>query len=856
MCRQFAQCLLGPLFAASAWAGGGEAPARDRHGDPLPAGVVARLGTVRWRTTDAGHNAERGVFSPDGKRFIAWGGRTIEIFDTSTGQVLYRIGLAGGLPSSTKSVAVSPDGARLTAVSGVPGPTPFAYHVRSWDLSSGRELATGVGGIPFAHQCSVGFTHDGRSLVAYAPSTIERELQGAMLRKPIPLELFDGRSGKRLATFKGKDWLGEWAIFAPGGETIAVLTNTGVVRLFDGRSLRELRHFGAAGTPIYRLEYAGDGRTLATLDDQGRLRVWDVATGKQLAELTFASEQFAWSACFALAPGGTQVALAPFKDNSVRIHDLKTGREVKRFASPNSYISHMSYTADGQTLAANSGSAILVWDVATGRARHAERDAHFRGVGALAWSPDGRILATASGHHLHHALRLWDVRTGKESANWPVPEPSTVGIYRLGFSPDGTQLFSCEWDKTRLWDVANGKIMRMWPRATGFDPWAAFNADGKRIAVVEGQEIVLRETVSGKEVTRPAAPKRWGMIGGIAFAPDDRRLAVAGLWDGKSARLVVDAATAGKESAPLQDADGDYKHPFFSRSAPHLWAVSPRRGLAVWKLTTGQKHEVTLDIARNNWAGGFSPDGRLFALAGAGDNGENPTLSLIELAGGGRRWAMTLPMGMARQLAFSPDSRFLATTHPDSTVLIWDLALLPTPVPRDSAKRDLAKLWDDLALNDGEIAHRALQALRSRPVAALALCNARLHAVPKLAPDRIAQAIAELDNKTFAKRQQAEDLLARGEDAILDELMQALNAKPSLEAGRRLEKLAKRAADPMLTGERLRAVRAIELLEHIGTLEARALLTAVAGGAPGARRTEEARASVNRLAALGVGLPP
>jgi WD40 repeat protein len=150
-----------------------------------------------------------------------------------------------------------------------------------------------------------------------------------------------------------------------------------------------------------------------------------------------------------------------------------------------------------------------------------------------------------------------------------VPEPSTVGVYRLGFSPSGRQLFSCEWDKTRLWDVGSGKILHTWPRATGFDPWAAFSADGKRIAVVEGQEIVLRDPVSGKEIARPAAQQRWGMIGGIAFAPDDRWLAVAGLWDGKSARLVVDDAAAGKESAPLQDALGHLPGHLESNDGPH-----------------------------------------------------------------------------------------------------------------------------------------------------------------------------------------------------------------------------------------------------------------------------------------------
>src|SRR5262249_55755040 len=314
------------LFAAPASARGAEVPARDSHGDPLPAGTVARLGTIRWRTTDASYNAERGVFSRDGRRFIAWGGRTIEIFDIVTGQPLHRIPLGGDLNSAT-SAALSPDGKRLATFSGMVIEGDWAYYVRNWDLSNGRELAKGAGPVPYPQGSSLGFTHDGRLLVAYAASSLQREAQDAVLRKPIPLELFDGGSGRRLATFKGTGWLGQLAIFAPDGQTVAVLAETGVVRLFEGRSLRELRHFGAAGTPIYRLEYSGDGRTLATLDGQGRLRVWDVATGKQTTELKCAHEQFAWSACFALAPDGKQIALAPFKGNSVRIHDLKTGRE-------------------------------------------------------------------------------------------------------------------------------------------------------------------------------------------------------------------------------------------------------------------------------------------------------------------------------------------------------------------------------------------------------------------------------------------------------------------------------------------------------------------------------------------------
>src|SRR5262245_5747111 len=149
-----------------------------------------------------------GVFSRDGRRFIAWGGRTIEIFDIVTGQPLHRIPLGGGLNSAT-SAALSPDGKRLATFSGMVIEGDWAYYVRNWDLSNGRELAKGAGPVPYPQGSSLGFTHDGRLLVAYAASSLQREAQDAVLRKPIPLELFDGGSGRRLATFKGTGWLGQ-----------------------------------------------------------------------------------------------------------------------------------------------------------------------------------------------------------------------------------------------------------------------------------------------------------------------------------------------------------------------------------------------------------------------------------------------------------------------------------------------------------------------------------------------------------------------------------------------------------------------------------------------------------------------
>jgi RNA polymerase sigma factor (sigma-70 family) len=817
--------------------------ATDRHGDPLPPGVLTRLGTVRWRTTDPNSNAEMGFFSHDGKEFIAWWGRTVHVFDAATGRSRLRLGNDQGL-GPLAGVALSPDGRTLVTVTMEPVVLDSsAFQVRRWDMASGRELPKGHGGTAPPGTRAVGFA-GARALLVLPTAKADRTAR---------LAVYDALTGKQLARLAGMDWHDRSVTFAPNGETLALRTDTGPVRLVDGKTLKEVRQLGPAKGRVGKVAYGPDGRTLATLDARGRLCVWEVATGKLVAEMTNPQEQFACAACLALSPDGKRIALGMFKDNTVRVHELKTGQEVQRFASPNSYISQLAYTPDGRTLAACSGSVILAWDVATGKARHAERDVNFRPVQCLAWSPDGRTVATGSGHHLHHAIRLWDARTGRELAAWPVPEPSTVGLYSLSFSPDGRYLVSCEWSTTRLWEVASGRCLRQWPRGTGFDPWAAFASDG-RLAVVErrpdySQEVVFRDPATGKELGRRAASGRWSMISSMAFAPGGRLLAVSGQPEQAKGRLLLWDPGAGREVEPPEDAGHEYKHLFFSPTADQLWGVLPERGLTMWDLPTRRKRMLPLKMARNYWAAGFSSDGRLLALAGAGDNGEEATLSLFELASGGRRWQMPLAMGPTRHLAFSPDGRWLATTHPDSTVLIWDLDALPAPKPASAAlpAGELPRLWDSLTAGDAVLAHRSLRTLQGDRARAVALCKERLTPAPRVDGQRVARLIADLGSDRFAVREKAVKALDSLGAQAAPALLEARKGQLSLEASRRIDRLLAPLTQGLLSGQRLREVRAVELLERIGTPEAHALLEALARGAPEARLTREARAALKRV---------
>ena len=111
---------------------------------------------------------------------------------------------------------------------------------------------------------------------------------------------------------------------------------------------------------------------------------------------------------------------------------------------------------------------------------------------------------------------------------------------------------------------------------------------------------------------------------------------------------------------------------------------------------------------------------------------------------------------------------------------------------------------------------------------------------------KIQKWITDLDSQTFAIRQTAAKELEKVGDQVQVPIQKALNGNPSLETRRRLEQVLKSLPD--IPGpETIRTIRAIMALERIGTTDARGVLEALAGGAPGARETEEAKESLQRL---------
>jgi hypothetical protein len=246
----------------------------------------------------------------------------------------------------------------------------------------------------------------------------------------------------------------------------------------------------------------------------------------------------------------------------------------------------------------------------------------------------------------------------------------------------------------------------------------------------------------------------------------------------------------------------------------------------------------------------FSPDDCLFAVA------DGQVIRLWELASkkeiGSIRnrddGSKTASLGAVRTIAFAPDGRTLATGHADSTILLWDATLRGGQRAGALTGTEVEALWSDLAGADAPRAYAAIWRLVDDPERSLPLLKE--HVKPVAPADEALRAVLnDLDSDQFKTREAAAVKLQKLGEQIEGALRESLATNPSLEKRRRIEAVLTRL-DPAvpLTGETLRAMRAIQVLERIGSQEARKTLELLAHGVASARLTRAAQEALKRLA--------
>jgi WD40 repeat protein len=323
-------------------------------------------------------------------------------------------------------------------------------------------------------------------------------------------------------------------------------------------------------------------------------------------------------------------------------------------------------------------------------------------VTAVAWSPDGRRLATGASDGTVRLLQV-SARGGAEGI--VVLEGHEATVWSAAFSPDGSEVATASADgHVRLWNSADGSLKKMLDGHDGGVYAVAFSHDGRRL-VTASQDRSARIWDTETWETQHVVEGHQGTVFGACFSPDDAVIATASadrtirLWDAASgderAVLVghegrvfgVAFAPSGSQiasasedgTARLRATDGGIRatlqHPFrvnavaFLGNGERLTTASGDGVLRIWNT------ESALEVARLR--GHTSP---IWSVAAAPDTGWVATGAADGIV---RTWDADFDVapilrGPGRMLAvgYSPNQALIATAMADSMVLVWDASTL------------------------------------------------------------------------------------------------------------------------------------------------------------------------------------
>jgi hypothetical protein len=282
-------------------------------------------------------------------------------------------------------------------------------------------------------------------------------------------------------------------------------------------------------------------------------------------------------------------------------------------------------------------------------------------------------------------------------------------------------------------------------------------------------------------------------------------------------------------------------------------AADDRYGSAVlWDTNNGKRLGVFGGSKSSGRILDVSSDGRFLASCYGGHwwqgGRDDTTIRVWEIASGRQLVHFGFPFpNSVISVAFTPDARKLVTGMGDSTILIWNL-IPPAAREAETQPGSFEKLWADLASEDTGKAYAALWTLVALPDRSIPFLQARLQPISAAEPQRLERLIVDLESERFAVRQKATEGLEQLRELAEPALRQALHHTAGLETRQRVEQLLKRLEGPITSPTQLQMVRAIQVLERIGSREARTVLKKIAAGTPIALETQEAKTASERLA--------
>jgi WD40 repeat protein/DNA-binding SARP family transcriptional activator len=549
---------------------------------------------------------------------------------------------------------------------------------------------------------AIGVLNGDGEIAALALSPDGRTLATGDLERNVIL--FDTETRERIGEYRAPD-LVTWLSFDPRDGSLAIVGGIGkdaYLHVIDAATQRPRTLVSLGGYPaepgkpyIADGAYAPDGRSVIVqyarfsgpvAEAHVFLRRFDPRTGSPIGPTVRVPAR--WNQRFPSPPSLTPDGrLLIASNNATYAIDADTLRVVRRYPV-GAYTTGVSPDGDTLALGGEDGRVRLL-DLASGRVRTMTGGRHDVKVNRVAFSPDGRTLATAD-RRVGNVI-VWNVR---ERRAIETLKGHREGIWGQAFSPDGRTLYTASNDATaRIWDVAGyrrlGRPFRTntvnetgEPSPTAFAP----SPDGRTLAAARFDGRV--DLIDAETLRRTGGFEAFGGRSALAieYSSDGRLLAVAGggggvgVWDAGSGKRVDPLLRAPR--GPRKRNPHDVEALAFG--AGGLLAAAEKGGhgtskggvVRIWDLEGRELIGRPLHLPPRVKGLAFSPDGSQLAIAfgarntGAATGGGDPDGVEVRDVRSDERLA-TLPADEVGSVAFSPDGRLLAGGQLAGNVLLW-----------------------------------------------------------------------------------------------------------------------------------------------------------------------------------------